>query len=126
MSNVKLSVNDLSAMISDLHPSLSLADQGAMLAKTIVAIDSDLKAPKATRTPKAQPKAQTAPTALNWNGKIMLSAPGTITKGQIKNILGIAERNGEPFDAKEVRDIKGYSMVQASNFYQGLKEDFAA
>lgn len=132
MSKIKLSVNDLSAMIADLHPTLSLADQGTMLANTIVAIDTDIKAkaapkaPKATVKAKATPKAATSATALNWNGRMMLADDGTITPGQLKNILGIAERNGEPFTAKEIADIKAYSMVTASNFYQGLKEDFAA
>jgi len=130
MSNVKLTVAEMSSMIADLHPTLSSADHGKMLAAMIVGIDQEMNKPKAqpkaTRTRKPQPKAVKANVKANWDGVMMLADAGTITKGQMRNITGIAERNGEPFDAAELANISKMSMVEASDFYHGLKADYAA
>lgn len=79
-------------------------------------------APKATRKPKAdKPQTATSKLSPNWNGKLMKADAATITPGQIDNIVGIGQRFEEPFSASEIKDIKAYSMVAASNFYRDLQ-----
>lgn len=136
-------IEQIQTAVVAAFPQATPQEQGKAIAAIIESLgieQSDRRtrtaSPKAPRTrkpkaatPKTAPKAEKPATIErkpNHAGVMMLAGRATITKGQIRNITGIAERNGEPFTKAELADIAQYSMVQASDFYAGLKADYSA
>jgi hypothetical protein len=76
---------------------------------------------KATKVAQTTPKAKTVKKAdkslvKTKIGRMMPSAPGTVTDSQVAKLVDLCNSIGDPLTAKEITNIRTWSMAKASDY----------
>jgi hypothetical protein len=76
---------------------------------------------KATKVAQTTPKAKTVKKAdkslvKTKIGRMMPSAPGTVTDSQVAKLVDLCNSIGDPLTAKEISNVKTWSMAKASDY----------
>jgi hypothetical protein len=115
LADAGFSTAEISTMLGNMTPTATatIAPKPAKAVKPTV-----IKPSKPAQTTPRAKTAKKADPALTMTkiGRMMPSAPGTVTKSQIAKLVDLCNSIGDPLTAKEIKNIGTWSMAKASDY----------